>query len=350
MQLLNLPHRVIDYLCPVNGICDIYEWKTGERLPEELIFYSRLGFQMISQKKANPPKMIFLSTSSIGRRQYEFFNSIIGFHIYSSEGKAFTTTLSEIKELIDNKIPVILFGLDMFYLPYHDKFYHMLHIPGHIILMVGYDDKAVYVHDNSKEGIQTVPYEDLMSAWAKNYIGISKKNAYFGIDLTNNQLNVKEILKTAYQSMADDFINSPLSFSGMRGIDRFLKELSSWKDIYDKPVLESIYKNFIYFTGSTLPGFPPELEISNQGIFNPHKGGRDKLSASLINYQEKYGGSNWSKAALSFEKSGDIIEGIVHEMVQDILEENYKDTDKYIPLFEQFKQAELTAYITLSDK
>lgn len=29
MKMLELPHRIADYLCPVNGLCDIYEWKTG---------------------------------------------------------------------------------------------------------------------------------------------------------------------------------------------------------------------------------------------------------------------------------------------------------------------------------
>lgn len=44
MKRLELPHRMADYLCPVNGLCDVYEWKTGKRIPEELIFYAKAGF------------------------------------------------------------------------------------------------------------------------------------------------------------------------------------------------------------------------------------------------------------------------------------------------------------------
>ena len=58
---------------------------------------------------------------------------------------------------LDNDIPTILFGLDMFYLPYHQNFYHTRHILGHVVLMVGYDEINVYVHDNSKVGVQTIP-------------------------------------------------------------------------------------------------------------------------------------------------------------------------------------------------
>ena len=96
MKRLELPHRMADYLCPVNGLCDVYEWKTGKRIPEELIFYAKAGFQMISQKRADAPKMIFLGQGSIGKREYEFWKEIIGYEIIFGEGKCFRTTWKEI--------------------------------------------------------------------------------------------------------------------------------------------------------------------------------------------------------------------------------------------------------------
>ena len=182
MKRLELPHRMADYLCPVNGLCDVYEWKTGKRIPEELIFYAKAGFQMISQKRADAPKMIFLGQGSIGKREYEFWKEIIGYEIMFGEGKCLRTTWKEICALLDREIPTILFGLDMFYLPYQQKFYQKQHILGHVVLMVGYDDENAYIHDNSKEGVQPVPLSNLEQAWAKSYIGISKKNTYFEID------------------------------------------------------------------------------------------------------------------------------------------------------------------------
>ena len=76
MKRLELPHRMADYLCPVNGLCDVYEWKTGKRIPEELIFYAKAGFQMISQKRADAPKMIFLGQGSILERDYRIRNNV----------------------------------------------------------------------------------------------------------------------------------------------------------------------------------------------------------------------------------------------------------------------------------
>ena len=88
MKRLELPHQLADYLCPVNGLCDIYEWKTGKRIPEELIFYSKAGFQMISQKKAAVPKMIFMGQGSIGKWEYELWKGIIGYEDVGAEHSA----------------------------------------------------------------------------------------------------------------------------------------------------------------------------------------------------------------------------------------------------------------------
>lgn len=66
---------------------------------------------MISQKRADAPKMIFLGRGSIGKREYEFWKEIIGYEIISGEGKCFRTTWSEMCELLDQEVPTILFDL-----------------------------------------------------------------------------------------------------------------------------------------------------------------------------------------------------------------------------------------------
>ena len=49
----------------------------------------------------------------------------------------------------------------MFHLPYQSKFYHRQHIPGHVVLMTGYDEANIYVHDNSKAEVQIIPIAEL---------------------------------------------------------------------------------------------------------------------------------------------------------------------------------------------
>ena len=318
MKRLELPHRMADYLCPVNGLCDVYEWKTGKRIPEELIFYAKAGFQMISQKRADAPKMIFLGQGSIGKREYEFWKEIIGYEIMFGEGKCFRTTWKEICALLDREIPTILFGLDMFYLPYQQKFYQKQHILGHVVLMVGYDDENAYIHDNSKEGVQPVPLSNLEQAWAKSYIGISKKNTYFGINMKSPETDISQIVQKGMATNAEMYLHSALSFVGQKGLDKFMKEFPKWKNVFAQEALCKIYLHFIEYTGSVLPELPYEISGSRSGIINPHRASRDKLAQALLKYQGSFGVPGWEDAAYCFECSGEIIQTIVGGFIEDV--------------------------------
>ena len=344
MKRLELPHRMADYLCPVNGLCDVYEWKTGKRIPEELIFYAKAGFQMISQKRADAPKMIFLGQGSIGKREYEFWKEIIGYEIMFGEGKCFRTTWKEISALLDREIPTILFGLDMFYLPYQQKFYQKQHILGHVVLMVGYDDENAYIHDNSKEGVQPVPLSNLEQAWAKSYIGISKKNTYFGINMKSPETDISQIVQKGMATNAEMYLHSALSFVGQKGLDKFMKEFPKWKNVFAQEALCKIYLHFIEYTGSVLPELPYEISGSRSGIINPHRASRDKLAQALLKYQGSFGVPGWEDAAYCFECSGEIIQTIVGGFIEDVGNMSFGNSEKYIPFFQKLREHEECAF------
>ena len=343
MKLLELPHGTADYLCPVNGLCDVYEWKTGNRIPEELIHFSRPGFQLISQETAVPPKMIYWGQGTIGKEQLSYWSRFIGYNIIADEGKTFQEALSEVKSLIDRNIPTILFGLDMYYLPYHTNFYQSLHIPGHVVLMVGYDNQEVYVHDNSKQGVQIVPLHDLQQAWAQDYIGISKRNAYFGIDMVRPNPDIADIIKQGMSKNAELYFNAPVDFIGKRSIDKLIRELPTWKNSFTMDVLKKIYLQLVEFTASVVPELPEVLSGFNSGIVNPHQGGRDRLASMLLKYQNKFGTPSWKVASELFVESGQIIESITRECIDDIRRESFENTDKLISLLIQAKSIEENA-------
>lgn len=347
MKIFEIPHNTADYQCPVNGLCDIYEWKTGVRIPEELVSYVRTGFMLISQKRVNPPKMIFMMSMSIGKRLFEFWSGRMGYRLIASEGKTFKNALSDIKALIDIGIPVILFGLDMFYLAYHDKFYNKIHIPGHVVLMVGYDENAVYVVDNSKIRVQAIPYSDLEMAWKENYFNISKRNAYFGIDFLEVERNTACIMQKAYKDISHDFLNPKVGFYGIKGIDKWIKEFPKWNKQYDSDILKTIYTHHARFSGSVLPELPAGLDKNQSQLINPHRGMRDKLASSLTGYRELFGNMSWELASKHLNKSGEIIEKTVNEFASDILRNCYQETDKYMDLLRQLREYEKKAYMEI---
>lgn len=347
LNLLNLPHRTADYLCPVNGLCDIYEWKTGQRIPEDLLFFSSIGFSLISQRRAACPKMIFFGQGSIGKGQLAHWQELIGYQIIAGEGKSFKTTMKQVKALFAQRLPVILFGLDMYHLPYYTKFYHRLYIPGHIVLMVGLDEENVYVHDNSKQEIQKIPLSDLQAAWAAGYTGISKRNAYFAIDMQRPKRDISAILQQGLARNAALYLNPAAGFLGRRGLKRLMKEMPVWKDTFSEEALEKIFLHCIEFSGSTIPELPEEISGFSSGVINPHQGGRDKLAAALLQYKDTFGIPQWETAAGYFLESGHTIERLVQECIKDVCAHDFSAMEKYVPLLEKILESETLAFSAL---
>ena len=58
MKLIKLPHKVCPMTCMVNGLEDLYEAKTGTRLPDQfLLFMSGMaGFAYLKLSKAPVPQ------------------------------------------------------------------------------------------------------------------------------------------------------------------------------------------------------------------------------------------------------------------------------------------------------
>ena len=147
--------------------------------------------------------------------------------------------------------------------------------------MIGLDEKNVYVHDNSKQDVQCIPFDDLQQAWANDYIGISKKNAFFGIDMQHPNRDISTIIQRGLEQNANLYLNSPISLIGRRSLERLIKEIPTWGETFSPEVLEKIWLHIIEFSGSTIPELPKEISGFSSGVINPHQGGRDKLAAAL---------------------------------------------------------------------
>ncbi len=346
MKKLDLPHKPAEYLCPVNGLADIYEWKKGERIPEELMHRVSRGFMLLRNEQNRLPQQIRLATGTIGKEQYEFWKTFMDYKIWHGEDKDFTETLDEVKVLINREIPVILFGLDMYHLPYHQKFYQHMHIPGHIVLMVGYDDEGVLIHDNDKEDVQRINYENLKLAWQESYLDLSKRNAYYGIEMQPTEKEPKEIMAAVLRQMAQAYLEPPLDFIGIKGIEKLRREMPAWTETYSKETMKGIYSDFITFTGSVLPGLPEPLAPLVPGLINPHQAGRDRLARALLTYEEILGNESWGKAAQLFIRSGEKIEGLVNLFVEAICKEDYSNTPDIIEKLQEISAIEKLAYQT----
>lgn len=344
MKLLKLPHETAPYRCPVNGLGDIYQWKTGSRIPEAFLLDSRIGCAVLSVPGGKPPVRVFFGEGGIGRSEYEFWSDKLGYRMMSGEDLPFEETVRRIKGLIDREIPVILFGLDMYHLPYHETFYHKIHVPGHVNLMVGYETGTILLHDNDREGVQRISYSDLRQAWAGGYMGFCKRNAYFGIDLGDAGQDIGSILRRGFSETAKTFLHPPADFVGKRGYDTLIRKLEEWSIQTETGTLKEICMHLVTFTASTIPEPPKKLLPYDSGIHNPHRACRDSFSAALKRYADDFGGKSWVSCAEYFERSGELMEAATDRITDILLSGDFAALRDCIPIFREICSVECRAF------
>ena len=163
LKLISLPHKVSDSECYVNGIEDILAWK-GRHYTDHLlsVIGGMASFAYLKFKRASPPNMVYWGANA--KYLVQNLEEIIGFKQSLVEGRTFASTLSKLKEYIDQDTPAVVGALDMFYLHYYPKIYGNQHIPIHYMLVVGYDDnrQSFLVQDCGRSGVQEVSYDEML--------------------------------------------------------------------------------------------------------------------------------------------------------------------------------------------
>ena len=318
--LLEMPHKVCEYACPSVGLEDMYEQKTGVRLPDYVVMdLSMIGFMYVRQEMAPIPRMVFWGNGT-GKAQHRFLEDVIGYRWIFNEGNGFDTAFVAVKASIDADQPVILGLLDMFHLPYHQKMYHRFHVPQHYVLMVGYDleKDCVYVLDNSRPQVQSLPLQDLKAAWNVNQPGQSKKNTYAVLSFDSQPASLETILRRGLKKRAAWMFDPPLDFMGLPGMCRFAQEFSTWESELSPQGFKASLEHLVMFTCSVVPMPPARLLRQVDKNADPHQAVRNRFAAMLQRYAIELNEPSWARAAESLGKSGIQI-GLLTDRVVDAL-------------------------------
>ncbi len=332
MPLLEIPHKVCDCTCMVNGLEDLYEWKTGKRLSDYLFFYlsGMCGFTYVKQKKAPAPCMVFWGSNI--KSQYAFLSELVGYKWEMTEARSFSFSLENAKRCIEHGTPAILGALDMYHIPYFQKFYHKYHIPIHYVMMVGYNDveQQVFVNDCGKQEIQPIPYTDLEKAWNVNIAGLSKPNTFFTFEFDTKVSSIEDIVLNGLYKKAHFMLNPPVSLFGLTAMRKLSKDFPLWKENMDAQQYSKALYHFAEFTGNP-PGTPAKLLNYKTDNYNNHLAGRDGFADLLIKLSQQYTYPAWKDAAQLFRESGDNIEKLTDLVVDYILD----NSNSIIPISSQ---------------
>ena len=322
MKLIEMPHKVCGVTCMVNGLEDLYEAETGVRLPDWLFLHlsDLLGFVYIKNKNAPTPRMVFWG-ANVAKYQYEALADIVGFQWQMVSDRSFPFTLQKVKTSLDQGIPAILGVLDMYHLPYYEKFYHKIHVPIHYVMMVGYDDdqQVALVQDCDRPEVLHLPYTDLEAAWNVNIPGLGKKNTFYTFEFHDRVADVESIARNGLQKRGWEMLNAPVSMLGLKGMRKLASELTAWPAELNSKQLQVCLRHLAEFTGFP-PVLPHRLTGYNDAPDN-HAAGRDIFAGLLENLSDQYTEPNWADASRLFVQSGHKLEELTDEIVDVILGE-----------------------------
>lgn len=321
MKKIGLPHKVLDYCCPINGLEDQYEWKTGVRLPGFFLMdLSNIGFIYLKQKRAPAPRMIGWG-DGVGAAQYEFLADLVGFRVRRSEGRPFDEAWREAKDSVDRGLPPILGFLDMFHLHYYPKFYHRFHIPHHFVTLVGYDEAegAALIQDNGVAEVQALPLDELRQAWNVRIPGLGKKNTFHSFEFGPSIATPDEIAAVGLRKRARLFLESPAGFMGLRGMRKAAPEFPLWKSELDKAQLAESLRYLATFSCSVVPNPPQRLLPYPLGYEDPHRGIRDRFAGELAALARRLDRPAWGQAAGLLQESGALVGKLTEAAVGAIL-------------------------------
>jgi hypothetical protein len=339
-KILEIPHSICRYTCTVNGIRDIYQYKTHQYIPGEFItlLTGFADFVYLKNKKAKPRFMVFWAKSL--KEHYKAIEYLFGFKIQIKQGRSFPFALGLVKKEINGGNPVIIGPLDMFHLEYRQDLFHKVHTTAHFVLAVGFDDnnEKLYVHDCDLYGLQALGYENLRLAWQKDEPGYIRKNAVITVSLPKNiPMFNKGLVKKALSFKAKQMLNPGMRNFGIPGMRKLAKEFSSWRSCLGKKDYKTALGLMAMFANT-----PPTLA---EGIDN-FTGKRKELADLLDELAKLTNEESFREISYSFKLSGELIRGIAHIILNYLKGE--KDERKAIPgLLETIADIEEKAYVKI---
>jgi hypothetical protein len=292
-KLIEIPHRVQESTCYVNGLFDVLTWQGGSYhyflLP---IIGGMASFAYLKFKMTEPPCMVYWGNNS--KYLLKDLGEIIGFTQTISEGKSFRNEFLKMKGHLDKDEPVMVGALDMYYLHYYPELYRKQHVPIHYVLMVGYDDErqVVYVHDCSVGSVQEVPYGEFEKALDVNVPGMSKKNTFRVFQLPRKLPSELEIADKGFAYKARRMLKPPVSMFGVPAMRKLEKEIVSWVD-------RDCFRHMVAYAGLTPPLIAEDLSY-NDGL-------RFEQARVFEHLGQKYQRKEWRKASVLFRESGRLI-------------------------------------------
>ena len=251
---LNIPHRRAHGMCPVNGVRDLVQWRSGRDWSNEFVYGLGQGggFAYLRFNSADPPRQVYWGVA--GKRQHEYLAGLVGADYTAVENRTFKFSWSKACQAVDAGMPPVLGPLDMFYLHYYEDIYQIRHIPIHYVLLVGYEDEKAYVHDTDVDDVQTIPLHELQSAWDVNVPAMGKRNRLATFNIPQDLAPTEDLIRRSIADECRTMLRPPVSMVGIPAMEKLAREIARWPEQLGEDASASCLRQVREYLNS-----PPDL-------------------------------------------------------------------------------------------
>lgn len=257
-EVAGIPHRPAVGLCPVNGVRDLIQWRTGCDWSNEFVhgLAQGGGFAYLRVDRADPPRQVFWGNSP--SRQHEYLAKLLGAELSVVEGRAWKTAWTRAREALDAGKPPVLGPMDMYYLHFYEGIYHRRHIPIHYELLVGHDDERATVLDTGCNDAQPIELEELQAAWDVNVPGMGKRNRLAVLAIPEAAPPVIDLVRQSVRDQSATMLRAPVSLLGIAAMKKLAAEIARWPDHVGAERAAACLRQVREYLSS-----PPDLEGSH---------------------------------------------------------------------------------------
>ena len=254
LLLLSIPHQRRHGMCPVNGVRDLVHWRCGQDWSNEFVhgLGQGGGFAYLRLKAANPPRQVYWGVA--GPRQHEYLAGLLGARYSAIENRTFKFAWTKACQAVDAGTPPVLGPLDMFYLRYYPGIYGQRHIPIHYVLLVGYDEEKAHVHDTDQDEVQTIPLDELQSAWDVNVPGLGKRHRLAIFDIPKTLAPTEALIRTSIAEQCRTMLRPPVSMVGIPAMEKLAREIAGWPEELGEDTADKCLRQVREYLNS-----PPDL-------------------------------------------------------------------------------------------
>jgi hypothetical protein len=317
-------------MCPVNGIRDLVQWRTGRNWSNEFVHGLGLGggFTYLRFGQADPPRQVYWGNA--GPRQHNYLANLLEADFVEKENRTFKFTWRQAQEAVDNETPPILGPMDMFFLPFYKDIYCQRHIPIHYLLLVGYDEENAYVHDTDKDDVQALGIDALQRAWDVNVPGLGKRNRYVILDIPQDLPPTEALIRKSIADECQTMLHPPVSMVGIPAMKKIAREIVGWPEELGAQAAATCLRQVREYLNS-----PPDIQGDHLTA------GRDLYITYLMQAGDE--------ARLDFSKPIDFLKETIATVPQ--LDEalRQRDLEQATACFERIAEAEYQAYSVLSE-